>query len=172
MCQSDRRLTYRTGQLQRPLGKLGAQAARQFVGLVQINVEQWNADTQRTDPLELIVVGCRNLLCRLRQRFRFKVEQTVGEVWLRHSGRDGLRWCNLIGEIDQVDLNHFNRFINQWHTTAGFTTHRVQRQRLSGHVLKSFEHQWKVGIGPSWFVEHTRNLVACSCSLDSFMCIW
>ena len=46
-------------QLHRPLGQLGAQAARQLVGLVQVDVEQRNADAQVADDLDLLVVRQR-----------------------------------------------------------------------------------------------------------------
>jgi hypothetical protein len=41
----------------RPFGQFGAQPARQFVGLVEIDVEQRNADAQRPDDLDLFFFG-------------------------------------------------------------------------------------------------------------------
>ena len=57
MRQRDRRLADRPLQFERPFGQLSAEAAREFVGLVQIDVEQRDADVQGPDDLELIVVG-------------------------------------------------------------------------------------------------------------------
>ncbi len=47
-------LAHRAMQLQRPLGQLGAEAARQLVGFVEVDVEQRDADAQRPDHLELV----------------------------------------------------------------------------------------------------------------------
>ena len=52
MRQRDRRLADRAVQLHRPLGQLGGQAARQLVGLVEVDVEQRDADAQRADDLD------------------------------------------------------------------------------------------------------------------------
>ena len=51
--QSDRRFTDGAVQFHGPFGQLGAQAARQLVGLVEINIEQRDADAQRADHLDL-----------------------------------------------------------------------------------------------------------------------
>ena len=55
-------------QLVRPLGQLGAQAARLLVGLVQENVEQWDADTQGADHLVRFRLGLGlGLRCQRRR---------------------------------------------------------------------------------------------------------
>ena len=57
MRQRDRDLAHRSLKLQRPFGQLVAQPTRQFVGLVQVNIEQRDADLQGADHLHLFVVG-------------------------------------------------------------------------------------------------------------------
>ena len=42
-------------QLHCPLGQFGAQAARQLVGLVEVDVEQRDADAQRADVSDLLI---------------------------------------------------------------------------------------------------------------------
>ncbi len=55
--ERDRRVADRAVQLVRPLGELGAQPPRQLVGLVQVDVEQRDADAQRPDRLVLLGLG-------------------------------------------------------------------------------------------------------------------
>ena len=62
--QRDRHLADRTVQLHRPFGDLGHQAARELVGLVEIDVEERDADAQRTDDLDVLVarrLGARDI---------------------------------------------------------------------------------------------------------------
>ena len=54
-------LAHRARQLEHPLGERGAQAARLLVGLVQEDVEQAQADAQRTDDLVVLGVVGRQL---------------------------------------------------------------------------------------------------------------
>ena len=55
MGERDRHFADRAVQLHRPLGDLGHQAARQLVGLVQVDVEERDADAQRADDLDVLV---------------------------------------------------------------------------------------------------------------------
>ena len=75
MGERDRRLADRPVQLHRPLGDLGRQAARQLVGLVQVDVEERDADPQRADDLDV----SRRRLARLGSapRPRLELEQST-----------------------------------------------------------------------------------------------
>ena len=66
--ERDRHFADRPVQLHRPLGDLGHQAARQLVGLVQVDVEERDADPQRADDLDVLVA--RRLARRRRGRPR------------------------------------------------------------------------------------------------------
>ena len=55
MRQRDRHFADRSVQLHRPFGDLGHEAARQLVGLVEIDVEERDADAQRPDDLDVLV---------------------------------------------------------------------------------------------------------------------
>ena len=62
MRERDRRLADRAMQFHRPLGDFGRQPARKLVGLVQVDVEQRNADAQRADDLDVVVLGAARRL--------------------------------------------------------------------------------------------------------------
>ena len=68
MGERDRHFADRPMQLHRPLGDLGHQAARQLVGLVEIDVEERDADAQRADHLDVLVA--RRLAAAARRRRR------------------------------------------------------------------------------------------------------
>ena len=55
--QCHRRRTYPLMPLKRPFGNFRDQAARPFIGFVQINVVQRNADTQATDYPGFFIIG-------------------------------------------------------------------------------------------------------------------
>ena len=55
MGERDRHFADRAVQLHRPLGDLGHEAARQLVGLVEVDVEERDADPQRADDLDVLV---------------------------------------------------------------------------------------------------------------------
>ena len=57
VCERDRGFADRAVELHRPLGDLGAEPARELVGLVQVNVEQRDADAQGADDLDVFVVA-------------------------------------------------------------------------------------------------------------------
>ena len=59
MRQRGRAFAQRPIVFHRPFGQLDAQAARQLVGFVQVDVEQRNADAQIADDLDLLVVQRR-----------------------------------------------------------------------------------------------------------------
>ena len=55
--QRHRRVAHRAVLLQRPLGQLDAEPARQLIGLEEVDVEQRNADAQRADLAVGVAVG-------------------------------------------------------------------------------------------------------------------
>ena len=67
-------------QFQLPLAQLRQQAARPFVGLVEVDVVERDADAQVSDHLDLLVKGLR------RQRWRF-----LGRIHRLHASNEGRR---------------------------------------------------------------------------------
>ena len=71
--QRDRNFTDRPMQFHRPFGEFSRQAARQFVGFVQVDVEQRDADAQRPDRLDRFIVAL------IGQRRRFVLDRDLGQ---------------------------------------------------------------------------------------------
>ena len=62
--QSHHVVTDRPVRLQGPFAQGGAQAPRLFVRLIEVDVEQGNADAQRPDDLDLFIIGGQGDLFR------------------------------------------------------------------------------------------------------------
>jgi hypothetical protein len=141
--ECDRRLAERPVQLHRPFGDLGREAPRQLVGLVQVDVEQRNADPQRADHLDVLVAR------RLADRGR------GGQGW-----RDGSR----LGQRRRVGQRHRPRRrrpggVGQ-RIAAGDIQQQVRR-RLEGGVarLEQLDQRRSVGRDAEVEVDHAARHV-------------
>ena len=120
MRQRDRGLADRAVQLHRPFGDLGGEATRQFVGLVQVDVEQRDADAQRADHLDEFVVDA----ARLSLRFLLGRDGGGTDVVRRGSQRRQLQQPAI--DVDrQVEVDGVQR-----HVGHGLAGEIFERQRL------------------------------------------
>ena len=68
-------------QFHRPFGQFGAQAARQFVSLVEVDVEQRDADAQRADASDLLILdgaGPGQTLGQIAVNVKVEVDIRIG----------------------------------------------------------------------------------------------
>ena len=139
---------------ERPFGQLGAEPARQFVGLVEVDVEQRDADAQVADHLDLLVVaGHLGLDFWLGLGLGFNRHRGLGLRQcrqfcggLRFGHRGGCRVAEVEVEIGEIEFQRFRgrrcvgyrrgcRLIHR-HGSVEFTQIEVEADRLDlGHRL-------------------------------------
>ena len=86
---ADGRVGHALVRLERPLADFGGQLARPFVGFVEVDVVERDADAQRADDLDLVVGARRRPDARPRRRRVFGVAATASALGLPPRGGFG-----------------------------------------------------------------------------------
>ena len=154
MGQGERRVTYGSVPLHRPLGNLGDQTARPFVGLIQIDVVQRNADTQVTNDLDLFITGViiagQFIYIRRRKTLRFYPYSSRGfkscfqcagnEVQVHQTAHSR---CRQLCRCRRCDKAWLRRLCVELEMGVEICNRRFQRFRFAGGVGRLCQLQLK-----------------------------